>query len=89
MPKNLLVRALLVVALLCAGMMYAQDISRHRHPNLAEAQRLCARAFEKIKAAQAANEWDMNGHAHKALDLLDQANHELQAAAEQANRNQM
>jgi hypothetical protein len=57
-----------------------------RHPNLAAAQRLSTQAYEKISAAQAANEWDMQGHAAKAKDLLDQVNHELKAAAEAANK---
>jgi hypothetical protein len=63
-----------------------KDISAALHPNLAAAQRLSRQAWEKINAAQAANEWDMNGHAQKAKDLLDQVNRELKAAAETANR---
>ena len=38
-------------------------------------------------AAQQANEWDMQGHAQKAKDLLDQVNNELKAAAQAANKN--
>jgi len=63
-----------------------KNISAARHPNLAAAQRLSQQAFEKIVAAQQANEWDMQGHAQKAKDLLDQANKELKAAAQAANR---
>jgi len=63
-----------------------KNISGARHPNLAAAQRLSQQAFEKIVAAQQANEWDMQGHAQKAKDLLDQANKELRAAATAANR---
>jgi hypothetical protein len=37
--------------------------------------------------AQQANEWDMQGHAQKAKELLDQANNELKMAAQAANRN--
>jgi hypothetical protein len=58
-----------------------------RHPNLAAAQTLCRQAWEKITAAQKANEWDMEGHAQKAKDLVDQAAHEIKAAEETANRN--
>jgi len=36
-------------------------------------------------AAQGANEFDMQGHAAKAKDLLNQANTELKAAAQAAN----
>ena len=45
------------------------------------------KAWEKINAAQAANEWDMSGHAAKAKELLDQVNQELKMAAEAANKN--
>jgi hypothetical protein len=38
-------------------------------------------------AAQEANEFDMQGHAQKAKNLLDEANKELKLAAEAANRN--
>jgi F0F1-type ATP synthase membrane subunit b/b' len=64
----------------------ADNVSGKRHPNIAAAQRLSSKAYEKIVAAQQANEWDMAGHAQKAKDLLDQANHELKEAAEQANK---
>jgi hypothetical protein len=65
----------------------AQNISGKRHPNLAAAQHLAAQAFERVSAAQKANEFDLGGHAQKAKDLLDEANRELKAAAEQANAN--
>ncbi len=75
--------------LLLAGLAVAQperDISRGRHPNLAAAQRLSQQAFDKIVAAQEANEWDMHGHAQKAKNLLNEVNRELKLAAEAANR---
>ena len=58
-----------------------------RHPNLAAAQHFIDQAYAKIVAAQEANEFDMNGHAQKAKDLLDQANQQLKLAAQAANRN--
>lgn len=61
------------------------NISGHKHPNLAAAQRLSTQAYEKISQAQQANEWDMGGHAAKAKELLDQVNRELKEAAEVAN----
>lgn len=86
---NVVTAAVLGVALLCGGYLFGQrperDISGRRHQNLAAAQRFCAQAFEKITQAQAANEWDMSGHAQKAKDLLDQASHELKEAAEASN----
>ena len=84
------VRAGVVGALLLTGGILfaapARNVSAGRHPNLAAAQRLCRLAYEKVVAAQQANEWDMQGHAQKAKNLLDQANRELKAAAEAANR---
>jgi hypothetical protein len=64
----------------------ADNVSAKRHPNLAAAQRLSTKAYEKVVAAQQANEWDMSGHAQKAKDLLDQVNNELKQAAEAANK---
>jgi hypothetical protein len=83
--------SVLGLALVCSGVAIAQkpvdDVSGRRHPNIAAAQRLSQQAWEKISAAQAANEWDMDGHAAKAKDLLDKANKELKLAAEDANKN--
>jgi F0F1-type ATP synthase membrane subunit b/b' len=63
-----------------------QNVSPGRHPNIAAAQRLSEQAFQKLAAAQRANEWDMNGHAQRAKELLQQANAEMKLAAETANR---
>jgi hypothetical protein len=63
----------------------ADNVGHHHHPNLAAAQHLSTQAFEKIVAAQKANEFDLGGHAQKAKDLLDEVNRELKAAAETAN----
>ena len=41
---------------------------------------------ERISAAQRANESDMNGHAAKAKQLLDQAGAQIRLATEAANR---
>ena len=64
-----------------------RDISGARHPNLAAAQDLSRRAWQRIVDAQKANEWDMDGHAQKAKNLLDEVNSELRLAATAANRN--
>jgi F0F1-type ATP synthase membrane subunit b/b' len=64
-----------------------KNVSKERHPNLAAAQKLSADAFAKLEAAQKANEYDMDGHAQKAKDLLKQANDEIKLAAESANKN--
>ncbi len=70
---------------LAASARPADNVNPNRHPNIAAAQRLSTQAYEKIVAAQKANEFDMNGHAQKAKDLLDQVNRELKMAAESAN----
>ncbi len=89
MIKTRLAVPLIGLSLFVGAVAVAQkperDISPGRHPNLAAAQNLSRQAFEKIVAAQRANEWDMNGHAQKAKELLDQVNHELKLAAEGAN----
>jgi hypothetical protein len=89
MTKTRILTAVLGALLLIGGAAIAQpkrNISGARHPNLAAAQRLSQQAWEKISAAQEANEWDMQGHAKKAKELLDEVNRELKLAAEAANR---
>ena len=82
-----IVASLLLIGGIAIAEQPAQNVSKGKHPNLAAAQRLTNQAFEKISAAQQANEWDMQGHAKKAKDLLDQANNELKQAAQAANKN--
>jgi hypothetical protein len=65
-----------------------RDISHARHPNLAAAQDLSRQAWQRIVDAQKANEWDMDGHAQRAKELLDQVNRELKLAAEATNRHE-
>jgi len=81
----------LALAMVCGGVAVAQkpaqNVSGARHPNLAAAQRLSEQAYQKITAAQEANEWDMDGHAAKAKELLEQVNNELKQAAQAANKN--
>ena len=93
--KNGFLGSMMAVGLLFGSLVYAQNggmkppvdnISGKKHPNLAAAQRLCDQAFEKISAAQQANEWDMGGHAAHAKELLDQASRELKEAARAANK---
>ena len=88
MKKRIAMSAALALLLLTAttsAQKPERDVSGRRHPNLAAAQRLSRQAFEKILEAQKANEWDMDGHAQKAKELLDQVNAELKEAAEAAN----
>ena len=90
MMKTRVVAAVVGCGLVIGGVAIAQrpkeDISKGRHPNLAAAQRLSQQAWERIVEAQRANEWDLQGHAQRAKNLLDQVNNELKQAAEAANR---
>lgn len=65
----------------------AQNIDPYRHPNLAAAQNFSAQAFDKIVAAQQANEFDLGGHAQRAKDMLVTVNDELKQAALTSNTN--
>jgi hypothetical protein len=82
-----IIASLLLIGGIAIAEQPAQNVSKGKHPNLAAAQRLTNQAFQKITAAQEANEWDMQGHAAKAKTLLDQANNELKQAAQSANKN--
>ena len=79
------------VILLVATAAWAQkpvrNVSPSHHPNLAAAQKFASDAYQKLVAAQQANEFDMKGHAQKAKELLEQVNNEIKLAAEAANEN--
>jgi hypothetical protein len=88
--RKLAVASVLALALVAGGVALgkpAENVNAKKHPNIAAAQKLCEEAFEKVKAAQKANEYDMDGHAEKAKGLLEQASAELKLAAEAANHN--
>jgi hypothetical protein len=84
--RNIVFGAVAGAALLTSGFLAGQeDVSWRRHPNLAAAQHLIDQAYAKISDAQGANEWDMDGHAQKAKNHLNDANREIKMAAEAAN----
>lgn len=89
--KNFILGGALSAVMFVGGFAIAQlpadNVSAQRHPNLAAAQRLSTQAYERITQAQQDNEWDMDGHAAKAKDLLQQANEQLRIAATAANHN--
>ncbi len=90
--KSRILAAIAGLGLFIGGMAVAQrppveNINPKRHPNLAAAQDLSRRAWQRILDAQKANEWDMEGHAQKAKNLLDEVNEQLRLAANWANRN--
>jgi len=56
------------------------------HPNIIDARKETQHAIEHMQKAQRANEFDMGGHAQRAIDLLNQAQEEMRMAAETDNR---
>jgi hypothetical protein len=91
--KHLLVSSVILAAAVGAvtSASYAeppvQDISSWRHGNLAAAQSLVAQAFDRLTAAQEANEFRLGGHAGRAKELLREANEQMKLAAIEANHN--
>jgi len=87
--KNVLLGTVFTVGLICGGalmaQMPAQNIDPHKHPNLAEAQHHIQQAWAKVDEAQHANKDELGGHASKAKEHLEAADHELKEAAEFAN----
>lgn len=61
------------------------NVNPVRHPNLAAAQQLLIRAFDRVTAAQKDNDFHLGGHAERAKELIDRASAELKLAAEAAN----
>jgi hypothetical protein len=86
LPSIFALAALLAIGAASLAQEPTGNISAERHPNLAAAQRMIRNAYDKITAAQHANDWDMQGHAKKAQQLLKEASTELQAAAQDDNR---
>ena len=89
--RTSVLQSLLVLALLCVGMLFAQqrpadNINPQLHPHLAKAQRICNQAYDALVEAQGANDFDMEGHAAKAKQLLVEASHQIKAAALAANK---
>lgn len=56
-------------------------------PNLDAAQKLASQAIDTLETAEKANEYDTEGHAQKARELLKTANDEIKLAAEAAKTN--
>ena len=83
--RTIIFGSIVGLGLVTSGFVAGQDVSWRRHPNLAAAQHMIDQAYGKISAAQDANEFDMDGHAARAKDHLEQANREIKLAAEAAN----
>jgi len=79
-------RTIVLIAAIVAPIgAFAGGAVKH-HPNLLAADKAIDHAWEKIVAAQLANEFDMEGHAQKAKDALEVAVKEIKAAAQVADK---
>jgi len=93
MKKQFVINALALSVALSSGVLIGAVAQPHvntnarRHPNLNAAQVAIGNAWNSLVAAQKANEFDLGGHAQKAKDALDTANHEIKLAAETSNNN--
>ncbi len=80
-----------VFATLAVGVLFAAGPAlagpNAGHPNLQAAAKHLNMASDKLWAAKNANEFDMDGHAAKANDLIAQAAAEIQEAINAANAN--
>jgi hypothetical protein len=88
--RKLLFGGVLSASLVTGGYLIGQgapapDVDPNRHPNLAAAQRACDHAYAKLQEARHANDYDMQGHAKRAEQLLLDASHEIKLAALTAN----
>jgi|HubBroStandDraft_2_1064218.scaffolds.fasta_scaffold437534_2 hypothetical protein len=89
--RRALLAAGVVVGAAAVSVVFAKDRRKPvavdpTHPNLGATQDLIDLAFGKIVDAQQANEWDWDGHAARAKQLLQKANSELRQASETASR---
>lgn len=76
---------LVLVAFAGCAQEPVQNIDAQRHGNLATAQNLVRDAYDKMSAAQAANNDQLGGHAARAKELMREANEEIKLAAISAN----
>lgn len=90
MKRLLALFAFVTVSLLTTALIAQEppvNISAEHHPKLHAAQVEIRNAWLKVDEAQHANDWDMQGHAAKARELLFHAGEQLKLAAEAANAN--
>jgi len=84
-PQQLL--KVLVALAVTALIFGCASAPANNHPNLDKAQEFIEQAIGKVSDAQQANDYDMNGHAAKAKELLQQAVAEVKLARDAANGN--
>jgi hypothetical protein len=79
--RNIIGISVLGLGLFAGGIAVGQDPGMWaRHPNLRDAEQECHHAQDHLHAAQASNDFDMQGHASNAARLLQEADREIRAA---------
>jgi hypothetical protein len=76
----------LITAIAALILVAATASALARHPNITAADNAAQEAIARMRDAQHANGYDMQGHASRAIDLLQQARAEMRAAAIDATR---
>lgn len=84
--QKIVLSGALILGIAAGGVTIAQNAAAVRHRNLDDAQELVNKAYERISAAQDAHEFDMDGHAAKAKELLREAGDEIRKANRAADR---
>jgi hypothetical protein len=86
-PRKAVIAVAALALSLVSGCAVADDgYFMSRHPNIEAASFDAQQAIDRMHAAQQANDYDMGGHAGRAIQLLREAQYEMQAAAESATR---
>jgi hypothetical protein len=82
--RSIYIGGVLAIALVFMRVTFAQKLEMNiepaKHANLAAAQHHIGEALEEIQETQRMNKDELGGDAEKAIDLLNQANHELKEA---------
>jgi len=82
-----MIAATAIALSLISGCAVADDsYFMSRHPNIEAADFSAQEAIDRMRAAQTANNYDMGGHAGRAIRLMQEARYEMQAAAVAATR---
>ena len=83
--SKILAATLVAAAAAASAQEPAQNVDPARHGNLAAAQTMVREAYDKLSAAQAANDSQLGGYAARAKELMREANDEIKMAAIVAN----
>jgi hypothetical protein len=81
MKHRVLVTALAATTLFATGFL-AAEINAQRFPHMAAAHRFGAQAFEELNLVDRSHGPEVDSHVRKAQQLLRDANHELEVAAD-------